>query len=390
MISFEQALEIIINSAALTSKEIKPFTQSVNCVLAEEVFSDMDLPPFNKSAMDGYACRKADLKETLTVIETIPAGVSPKKTVLQGQCSKIMTGSKLPEGADCVIKIEETETTGTQQVRYIGEKTNHNICFKGEDIKAGQQVLQSGTLIQPQHIAVLASVGKTNVLVYRKLKIGILSTGDELVEPDSIPGESSIRNSNAWQLLAQAEKMGLITSYYGIAADEKDDLTLKITRAEEENDMVILTGGVSMGDYDHVPEVLKNLGYDLLIQKIAVQPGSPTLFAVKKGKIVFGLPGNPASSFVQFEMLVKPFSWMSMGYQYTPIVIKLPLASTYSRKKAERLSLIPVIVRDNKIELLDYHGSAHIHAYSSANGILSIEPGKFIIEKGDLGDVRLI
>jgi molybdopterin molybdotransferase len=390
MIPFNQALALVKNSALTPSSESVPFMKAINRVLAEEVYSDTDLPPFDKSAMDGFACRKEDLALTLTVIETIPAGTEPSKWIGEGQCARIMTGSPLPPGANCVIKVEETETGDSGQIRFTGGKTHHNICYRGEDIQKGESVLDKGTLLKPQHIAVLATVGKTQVQVYKPLRAGILSTGDELVEPEVSPGKASIRNSNAWQLMAQCEKIGLITTYYGIAKDDKADLIEKIIKAAESNDLVLITGGVSLGDYDLVPAVIREAGYSVLFQKIAVQPGSPTLFATRQNKCIFALPGNPVSSFVQFELLVKPFAFLSMGHDFRPADVRIPLASAYSRKKAERLSLVPVIIDGDKATLIDYHGSAHINAYTLATGIMSIDPGVFTLEEGELVHVRLL
>ncbi|MHC1707026.1 MAG: gephyrin-like molybdotransferase Glp [Bacteroidales bacterium] len=390
MILFEQALEVVRKSALIPDTEYIEFSLSLGRVLAENVSSDMDMPPFDKSAMDGYACRKEDLPGPLSIIETIPAGVKPVYAVGKGQCAKIMTGSMLPSGADCVIKVEETEILDDGQIRFTAAKTHHNICYRGEDILKGNLVLEQGTLIGPEHIAVLAAVGKTNILAYRRLQVGILSTGDELVEPDFVPGESFIRNSNAWQLKAQVEKTGMIADYKGIAKDDKADLMQKIRSAERSNDVILLTGGVSMGDYDLVPEVLEESGYTILFRKIAVQPGSPTLFAVKENKRVFALPGNPVSSFIQFELLVKPFAFLSMGHIYKPMEFSMRLAATFNRKKSERLSLIPVRIKDNQVYTTEYHGSAHIHAYTYADGYMRVEPGVLTIEQGEIVNVRFI
>ncbi len=387
----EDALKIVLDSAYEVDNEKVELNDSMNRVLAEDVFSDMDMPPFNKSAMDGYACRMEDLRNELEIIETIPAGKVPVKEVLKNQCSKIMTGSMVPKGADCVIMVEHTKETAENKIIFTEEKTNQNIAFKAEDIKTGDVVLKKGTLIKAQHIAVLASVGCAKPNVYRKIKVGVISTGSELVEPDQKPGLSQIRNSNAYQLLAQIEKIGCIPNYVGIAIDTHEASHKAITTALNTNDVILLSGGVSMGEFDFIPQILKDLNVEIFFQTLAVQPGKPTVFGRIGKKFVFGLPGNPVSSFNIFELLTKPLIYKMMGYNYKPLAIKLPLAKTYERKKARRQSFIPVkITDDGKALPLEYHGSAHIRAMVYADGLISVPIGVTKINEGELIDVRQI
>ncbi|MBE0661711.1 MAG: molybdopterin molybdotransferase MoeA [Bacteroidales bacterium] len=390
MITFEEALEIVLSHAGLLETETVGFTESLGRVLAENIVSDMDMPPFDKSAMDGYACRKADLKNELEVLEIIAAGQLPGFEVCANQCSKIMTGAMIPKGADCVIMVEHTRVTAKGLIEFTAEKTAGNICFKGEDIKKGEKVLSKGLLIKPQHIAVLASVGCVNPTVYRKAKVGILSTGDELVEPQFEPGSGEIRNSNAWQLMAQARAMNVEATYFGIAPDEERQTLTLIKKALETCDVMLLTGGISMGDYDFVPAVLKEAGFTFHFKSLAVQPGRPTLFgSTAERKICFGLPGNPVSSFNQFELLVKPMLMKMMGHDHNPVIIKFPMAVDYRRKKSERLSFIPVLLHDNgSVSPVEYHGSAHINALNLAFGLMSVPIGVEEIKNGELADVR--
>ena len=303
MISFEEANKIIRESIIHLGSEEVPLRQSLHRVLAEDVISDIEMPPFNKSAVDGYACKKADIQKELEVIEIIPAGNIPEKKITTGQCAKIMTGAVVPEGADTVLMVEYTEETAKNKIRFLKDKTNSNICYQAEDVKNGQKVLTSGIFIEPQHIAVMASVGYSEVFVAKQPGVGIISTGDELVEPSEKPGISQIRNSNAWQLIGQVERMNAIPDYLGIASDDRDATFQMINKAFEKNDVVLLTGGVSMGDYDFVPGILEECGLEILFKSIAVQPGRPTLFGKKENKFCFGLPGDPVSSFGQFEQI---------------------------------------------------------------------------------------
>ncbi len=390
MIKFEEAFEIVQSSAKLIlpSERIN-FTSAMGRILAEDVFSDINMPPFDKSAMDGFACRKEDLKSDLEVIEVLPAGKVPERIVGVNQCTKIMTGAIIPDGADCVIMVEHTEDTDEGKIRFVKENTNTNICYFAEDIKKDDQVLEKGILIKPQHIAVMASVGCTNPLVYKQPLIGIISTGDEIVEPDRIPGKSQIRNSNGYQLIAQVLRAGAVPNYIGITEDTKEATFQTISTALNENDIVLLTGGVSMGDFDFVPEIMEKAGVDIKFRTIAVQPGKPTIFGThENNKFIFGLPGNPVSSYTQFELLVRPLINKLMNVTQKSNIISLPMGADYNRRKSVRKSFIPINIVDGMAYPIEYHGSAHIHSYVNADGIVSIAIGKVKLEKGESVDVR--
>jgi molybdopterin molybdotransferase len=389
MIAFEEALNIVLLSANPLNSETVSLNQSLNRVLAQDLFSDMDMPPFNKSAVDGFACCKADLKSILSVIELIRAGKVPEKSVGEGQCSRIMTGAMIPEGADTVIMVEDTDEKSEDKIRFTGQKTVANICYRAEDIRKGDKVLEMGTLIHPGQIAVLASVGCTKPLVYRQPVVAILSTGDELVEPDNVPAPSQIRNSNAAQLSAQITAMNAVPIYMGIVPDDEEQTRKAIEQALVAADVVLLTGGVSMGDFDFVPKILQEQKVEILFNRIAVQPGKPTVFGHRAEKYVFGLPGNPVSSFVQFEMLVKPLLYALCGHTYRPVQLKLPLAVDYIRRNNQRRAFVPVtFLQSEGVVPIAYHGSAHIHAYVAAEGIMSVPVGISHLKKGDLVDVR--
>ncbi|MBN2175757.1 MAG: molybdopterin molybdotransferase MoeA [Bacteroidales bacterium] len=391
MITFDEALKIVTSGDVKPETELVGFKSSLNRILAEDVRSDMDMPPFHKSAVDGYACRREDIDAIMEVVEMIPAGKAPGKTIGKNQCAKIMTGAPMPEGADTVIMVEDVEELEKNKIRYLKEKVKDNICYRGEDIRESEVVLKKGTLIQPQHIAVMATAGCVQPLVYRKVRVGLISTGDELVEPEIKPDISQIRNSNAYQLIAQIERMGALGIYYGIALDTEASTREKIVASFRENDIILLTGGVSMGDFDYVPAVLKDLGVEILFKSIAVQPGRPTVFGKKENKFVFGLPGNPVSSFVQFELLVKPLIYKLSGYAYATMKFKLPMAKEYTRKKSTRLSWIPVKINENSaVEPLEYHGSAHINALTIADGLVAVPIGETCLKQGELVDVRQI
>jgi molybdopterin molybdotransferase len=388
MLLFEQALEIVLDQDFKPGTERVSFQDALHRVLAENIFSDIDMPPFDKSAVDGYACRVGDM--VMTVIETIPSGYVPQKSVGPGHCSKIMTGAMMPDGADCVVMVEDTESAGEGKVYIKFVNTAKHICFKAEDVRKGEKVLEKGTLLKPAHIAILASVGAVNPLVAVLPRVAVISTGDELVEPGGYPEKSKIRNSNAFQLLAQIKEIPAEGIYCGIASDAPESLHEIISSAFCKSDVVILTGGVSMGEYDYVPAVMKELDVEILFKSIAIQPGRPTVFGKRGGQFIFGLPGNPVSSFVLFEIMVKPFLRKMMGNNDKPVLFKLPMGKKYIRKKTGRKSMLPVEIKEGKVFPVEYHGSAHIHSYTKTQGVISIEIGATEIMEGEFIDVRPI
>ncbi|MEI6434959.1 MAG: gephyrin-like molybdotransferase Glp [Bacteroidota bacterium] len=392
MIFFEEALKIVLEQPVFPAVENISLTGSSGRILASDITSDIDMPPFDKSAVDGFACMMQDVQVRfpLQIIETIPAGIVPQKNILPGLCSRIMTGAMVPPGADCVVMVEDTVEHTVDKVAFIKEGTAKNICFKGEDIRLGDIVLEKGIMIRPAQIAVLASVGVVNPSVYRLPKTGVISTGDELVEPSVVPGKAQIRNSNAWQLEAQISMVPAVPVYYGIAADDVRSLGNIIEKAMQANDLVLLTGGVSMGDFDFVPAVMQELGIEILFKSIAIRPGKPTVFGRRGNKYIFGLPGNPVSSFVLFEVLVKPFLLKMMGHNYSPKEFILPMGRRFSRRSSDRKSLIPIQIRNGSVFPVDYHGSAHINAFTVADGIMIMEIGATIINQGDVVNVRPI
>lgn len=389
MISFDEALNTILRCSHQSGIESVPLNTVLGRVLAADVISDTDMPPFDKSAVDGYACRKQDILQELEIIEIVAAGSVPQKVISENQCTKIMTGAMLPKGADCVLMIEHTEKSGENCIKFLKNDTSANICYLAEDVKKGSLVLKKGIVIKPEHIAILAAVGCFEPKVSIQPKVCIISTGDELVEPYQIPAPSQIRNSNSWQLLAQVQQMFVKAEYAGIAKDDEQSTHKMISNALETSDVVLLTGGVSMGDFDLVPDMMKKSGIEILFRSIAIQPGKPTVFGVKNNKFCFGLPGNPVASYVIFELLVKPLLYKVMGHEFFPRVLQMPFAQEYKRRISERLSVLPVVIKtDGTISPVNYHGSAHIHALAYAQGFVFIPIGKTNVNKGEMMDVR--
>lgn len=391
MIKFEEALRIVTDSAFIKGTEEIDFTAACDRIIAEDIISEIDIPPFNRSAVDGYACRKDELTADLEVAGVISAGTKPLPPPGRNQCYKIMTGGVVPEECDMVFMIEDAEVLPSGKVRFRGFSLRNNISLRGEDIKAGKSVLRAGKNIEPQDIAIMASVGCCKVKVREKPGIAIISSGNELVNPDEKPAPGQIRDSNSYQLVAQAVRAGASPRFYGIARDDEDETLELISRAIGENDIVIITGGVSVGDFDFVPSVMERAGVTILFTSIAVQPGKPTTFGMHPEALVFGLPGNPVSSFIQFEVLVRPLiDIMTESIRKVTEMI-MRMGGDYSRRSADRMGWHPVKIEpDGYVIPLEYHGSAHIASLSGADGIMRIPEGVYRIEKGAIVNVRRI
>jgi molybdopterin molybdotransferase len=390
MTTLEQALLKLSSIPKETRITEVDINDTLGLVLAQNVHSDVDMPPFDKSAMDGYACRQSDLAEPLIVIESIYAGVLPQKVICKGECAKIMTGAKIPEGADCVIIVEHTKEQEDGRIVFTGKETKSNICFKGEDVKNNEKVLVQGSIINPASIAVAASVGKTTLSVFEPPKIALITTGDELIEINEKIEGAKIRNSNAYNLIAQINKTPATVNYLGIVLDSKQELEEAIVSALKYHDILIITGGVSMGDKDYVPEIFRELGLELVYENIAIQPGKPTAFAHGKGKFCFGLSGNPVSSLLQFELLAKSFIYYFMKHTYKLPLVKMKLTIEKRRKKAERKQFFPIQLIEGNAHSLEFHGSAHIAGLVNADGFGIFEIGKNNIEANEEIDVLLI
>lgn len=390
MISFEKAYEIIMDSTFTMETESVKLNHVLNRVLACDVRSDTDMPPFNRSAMDGYACRRADLPGELSVVDIIPAGCSPQKTIQKNECAKIMTGAIVPQGADRVIKVENAQVIAENKVRITDSDIFDYICYQGEDVKCGDVVLNKGTLLLPQHIAVLANAGISTVTVYRKPKVSIITTGSELREPGEPLPVGSIRNSNSYQLIGQVQRMSIEPEYLGIASDKRDLLNQLIQQALQKSDVVLLSGGVSMGDYDLVPEMLKANGVNILFNRVAMQPGKPLTFGIKNKTAIFAFPGNPVSTFLPFELMAKPFIYKLMGHEYSPKTLSLTTGEDFKRKTGERKAFVPVKIKESEVCPVEFHSSAHISALCCAEGFIYFPIGVLEIKKGESVNVMFL
>lgn len=389
MSKFEEIQQQISFIESLKKTEVISLADSLNRTLQEDVIADDNMPPFDKSAMDGYACRMVDIEKSLEVLEVIPAGKMAEFEITEGKCSKIMTGAFIPKGADTVFRVEDAEDLGENLVKCINPKTSKNICYQGEDYTKGQVLINAGSIINTSHIAVLAGAGYNKVKVSSLPRVAIITTGSELVEPSEKPIDGQIRNSNSSQLTAQLTKMGLQSTYLGLFQDDYDRITEVFEKALADFDIIIFTGGASFGDFDWIPNILENHKFDIFWKSTGIKPGNPMTFAKKYDKYVIGLSGNPVSSLVQFEYIAKPIIYKLMGAAYNPFRIKGKLQNDYKRKKADRLAIIPVAVNmDGEINLIPFNGSANINALVFANALMEVELGINEYKIGDLVYVR--
>ena len=378
------ALKATLDAARLIGTESVSLADGLNRVLAADVFADADMPPFRKSMMDGYACRQDDLHLPLKIVGEVAAGEMPAVAIGPNECVRIMTGAPVPEGADVVVMVEHTTMIDERTVAVTESDAADHISPKGRDIRSGDRVLFKGTVLRPAHLAVLATVGAADFLVSRRPLVGVIATGDELVAPECAIQGAMIRNSNSFQVVAQLSQMAIPAKYYGIVPDDFEQLRHTVGAAKDECDLVIISGGVSMGKYDHVPDVLRALGFDFAYTRVRMQPGKPTVFGVSDGnKYCFGMPGNPVSALVVFELFIKPFLFRLMGHDFSPRVVTATLDASVSRKKSDRPLWIPVrFSAPSEVAPITYHGSAHINAYCDADGMVMMPSGEHRLEKG--------
>jgi molybdopterin molybdotransferase len=387
MIALEEALDIVCRTPAALREETVPLGAALGRVLAREIPSPIDSPPFDKSAMDGFAVGADDDSAEYRILETVAAGVAPERPVARGQCTRIMTGAMLPAGTARVIRKEFVEER-SGGIRVTKPETGSNVVCRGSSIRAGAAVL-APKVLAAQDIGILAASGIAAVRVSVPPSTAVICTGPE-IQPAGRPlGPGQIYDSNGPQLAAQLEAMRCPCRDLGTVVDEPAPLSAAIETGLASHDLVLLTGAVSEGDFDHVPLCLAGLGAEILFHGVAIKPGKPTLFARRAGRWVFGLPGNPVSAFVIFEMFVKPFLYRRMGIDWSPRTARGRLASTVRRRSIERTEFLPVTVRDGVVTPVPFHGSAHLNALGGADGLIRVEKGVAEVPEGTEIDARL-
>ncbi len=396
MIKYREALEIILENAPSPSGiEDVPLGQSVGRTLAREVRSDVNLPPFNKSAMDGFAVYARDVAATpatLDVVMDVPAGSEPEKRLEPGQAASVMTGAPVPDGADAVVQVEWTSGFGGQQV--VIEKSvekGRNYSPLGEILKTGDVVMQPGTPLGVEEVGLLAAVGCDPVPVYQLPSVAVLSTGDEVVPPDVVPGPSQIRDSNGPALISFLRELGLSPIDLGRAPDDLE-ATKQALEKGLKHDCLLVSGGVSAGAYDFVQDVLSDFDVEVHTSRVAVKPGKPTVFGTSEGRMVFGLPGNPVSTTVIARVLVEPALKKMLGLRDTrPRIVRAELLDDI-KKKPNRLWFVHgQLGLDEKVTVrpIKNRGSADLPAAQRGDCLVVAPQGVSHVERGSTVEVVL-
>jgi molybdopterin molybdotransferase len=389
-VEYEEARRLILERVVSGHiSEGVPIVQSLGYVLAEDVRSPINMPAFNRAAMDGFAFRHAETDETDTfaIKATLAAGEASEVEIGHGECVQIMTGAPVPEGADTVIPVEKTEIVKEGKARFLAVPSRGmNIAFKGEDVRVGKKVLETGQLIRSQEIAVLAALGRQSVRIYAGPRVAFAATGEELVEPGGKLQPGRIYNSNAYSLWSQILRAGAKPIYLGVIRDTRKDLRQKLRKGLQ-SDILILSGGVSMGRFDLVPEILAEFHVEILFSRLLVKPGQPTVFGVRGETLVFGLPGNPIATLYAFDQYVAPAVRKFRRHPH-PLPTRYQGELTESvRTKAGFVYLVPCVSewRAGKYRLTPFkpHGSADIFAIAGADALALIPSEVEQAEKGE-------
>lgn len=397
MIPISKALNIIKRQTPRLSAETVDIGCSVGRILAKDITADMDMPPFDRSQMDGYAVIAADTENvpaTLKITGESAAGRGWHYELKPGEAVRIMTGAPVPEGADAVQQIENARENGDSVTIEKEAKPGRSIVQKGDEIKNGEKVFSSGETITANMIAALAAFGYSKVAVYSRPKVAILPTGSEIVEITETPGTDQIRNSNAVMLNALAAESGAIAAGLPIARDEIDGLRRQISDATANNDILVITGGVSVGKYDLTKEALRGLGAEIFFERLSLKPGKPTVFAKLGHSLIFGLPGNPVSAAVTFYLLARTAILQMQGASQTGLRQGFAVLTRSGRGVKDRDSYLPASLRTGNggrlfAEPLKWGGSSDFVAFSRAEALVIVPSGKNL-DEGDAVEILFL
>jgi molybdopterin molybdotransferase len=401
MLSYEAARAKVIE--VIRARASHPLTESIvyaqdpaqalGRVLAENISADRNYPPFNRSTRDGFAVRTLDAAQPgakLRLIGESRAGFSFHGVVEPGTCVQIMTGAAVPRGADTVVMLEHAHADGDMVVFDQQAQAHHNYVLAGSETRAGEVVVKAGTKLSYAELAMAAQVGRSKIIVSKRPRVAILSTGDEVVVVDQTPGPFQIRNSNSVSLAAQVALAGGERLLLGIAPDEIGQLRVLIERGLGA-DMLVLTGGVSVGKYDLVEQVLRELEAEFFFDALAIRPGKPAVFSWCKGKPVFGLPGNPVSTMVTCELLVVPAIELMSGHKPEPLPLFKAKLVHPIEQRAALTHFLPARVTwpsgEPTVSLLHWEGSGDIGAVVRSNCFLVVHEAKLKLAAGEWVEV---
>ena len=400
MLSVQEALEKVQQHVRpLEPRALSLGPGVLGLPLAEDISADLDMPPYDKAMMDGYAVRAADLtggQARLQVIEEVIAGAVPRLAVGVNQATRIMTGAPVPDGADAVVMVERTKLTDGDRVAIDDKhvKPGSNIMRRGQEMRAGQVVLAKGTRLRPQELGVLATVGRTEALLQPAPSVAVLATGNEIVEAPAKPGPGQIRNGNGPMLMAQVARAGGLPTYVGLAPDETAGLRAKVADGLK-LDVLLITGGVSAGKLDLVPGVLADLGVEPIFHKVTMKPGKPVFFGVHRRRpgapgLVFGLPGNPVSAMVCFALFARPALRGLMGREAAPSLVKAKLTTDFPHR-GDRPTYHPANLAANdgclEVRPVSWFGSPDLRSVTAANAFVVLPPGDLTHKAGTIMDV---
>lgn len=395
MHNYISAIETIMANLPEPQIETRRFDDAIDFILAQNIISSENIPPFANSAMDGFALideiEDISVGSEFDVVGEVAAGNVFSGTFESGQAVYITTGAPVPDGTTAIVPIEDTEKISDTRIRITkAPKQQAHIRYPGEDVQNGQTVFEPGTKITPAHVGMLATLGKTSIEVFRRPEVAFLATGSELVSADEQPGPGQIRNSNSPTILSQIRSLGCPLIDLGVAKDERQDLHSKLT-SEPLPDVLVTAAGVSMGEYDYVSEVLNQLGMETIFWKVSIKPGKPLVFGRIGKTIYFGLPGNPVSASVVFEQFVAPALRLMSGQHQA--FMPLYEASIMGKIKGAGKRLLFArgkLEMDGKNWLVRSAGSQGSHvisALAASNCFIFIAPGQSL-EDGDRAVVQ--
>jgi molybdopterin molybdotransferase len=395
-VTVQEARELVFDAVAPLGGETVSLREAVGRILLEDVVAGRRIPPLDNSAMDGYALRAADaasVPAVLHVVEDLPAGRFTDRTIGAGEAAKIMTGAAIPDGADCVVRVEDTESEG-DRVRVLEPPTiGLNVRAAGGDVEPGTPIAGAGERLRPAHVGMLAALGRTVVRVGGRPRVAILATGDEVVEPDRLLDDGRIASSNSYTLQAAITEAGAVPVYLGVAPDRKDVIAERFRDALH-CDAVVSIGGVSVGEHDHIKSVLAGLGGEMRLWRVRMRPGAPLAFVVLSGRPVFGLPGNPVSALVSFEQFVRPALLRMMGHRRVFRPVEEAVLVDGYEKPAGRLFFVRVTLEEEKDELrarvTGDQSSGVLLSMVRADGLAILPPEATSIPPGSRVPVQLL
>ena len=382
-VSWQEARDLLLEHTSVTGREVLPLADACGRILSSQIKAVLNVPPFDRSPFDGYAFRSADtqgeLPVTLKITEEVPAGSVSSQAVSSGTAVKILTGAPIPDGADCVVKFEETEYDADHVTIFRAMKHGEDVARAGEDVKIGDVLGERGRRLDAGVAGAVAAQGITDAEVYRIPKIGVVSIGSELVEPGAECGMGQIYNSSRYSLQAALLAEGLSPVFYPIPRDDTDDICAVVDQALKENDAVITTGGVSVGDYDLTRAAFEKAGARILCGDLRLKPGGKSWYAVRDGKLLYGLSGNPASAMTSFYAVALPSLRKMRGDIDGRLPeMEVPLAEDFRKKgKVTRLLRGRLILADGRISFAaaDKQGNSALHTLAGANALAEIPAG---------------